>query len=235
MTHQDLTPQSIFFELVSPYQVDQFGNFLPVSNPNSNDFHERFRIKLGEYLNIKMLSDIAFQKTMLLQMQAKMAQERTYGGSSPSMPNVNQVVQQIRENKQLYSQYDPPEKLKQNSIEMNPKSKNSKHLEDYDIKLIPLRCENQSSDIWSLGIVILEIYLSLFIHKKDCREMVHNLYLNKLSYQSRCIIINEILDNNKNPIFCSLMKEMLRDCEPEVDDPMMPVLEDDASLYEDLI
>ena len=41
--------------------------------------------------------------------------------------------------------------------------------------------------------------------------MVHNLYLNKLSYQSRCILINEILDNKRNPIICSLIKEMLRD------------------------
>jgi len=108
--------------------------------------------------------------------------------------------------------------LKQNSIELKAKGKNGKYLEDFDIKVKPLKCENQSSDIWSLGIVILEIYLSLFIHKKDCREMVHNLYLNKLTYQSRCIIINEILDNSKNPIFCSLIKEMLRDCESETED-----------------
>ena len=112
-----------------------------------------------------------------------MAQERVHsGGDSASQPNVNQVVKQIRENKQLYSQYDPPEKLKQNSIEMKARGKNAKHLEDYDVQVKALKCDNQSSDIWSLGIIILEVFLSLFIHKKDCREMVHNLYLNKLSY-----------------------------------------------------
>jgi serine/threonine protein kinase len=98
---------------------------------------------------------------------------------------------------------------------LKPKTKNGRYLEDYEIRVKPLKCDNPSSDIWSLGIIILEIYLSLFIHKKDCREMVHNLYLNKLTYQSRCIIINEILDNSKNPIFCSLIKEMLRDSEIE--------------------
>ena len=83
--------------------------------------------------------------------------------------------------------------------------------EDYDITLKPIKLQNQNCDIWSLGIIILEVYLSLYIHKRDCKDMVHNLYLNKLSYQSRCILINEILDNKRNPIICSLIKEMLRD------------------------
>lgn len=73
---------------------------------------------------------------------------------------------------------------------------------------------NLSCDIWSLGIIVLETYLSLYIHKKDCREMVHNMYLNKMNYQSRCIIVNEVLDNKRNPVICSLVKEMLRDAGP---------------------
>ena len=78
-----------------------------------------------------------------------------------------------------------------------------------------------NSDVWSLAIVILELYLSLFVCKKDCREMVHNLYLNKLSYQSRCSIINEMLDAKKNPILCQLLQEMLRDSNPS-DSPARP-------------
>ena len=41
--------------------------------------------------------------------------------------------------------------------------------------------------------------------------MVHNLYLNKLSYQSRCSILNELLDSKKNHVICDLLKDMLRD------------------------
>jgi serine/threonine protein kinase len=89
--------------------------------------------------------------------------------------------------------------------------KNSASIEDYEITVQAVRLSNHSSDIWSLGIILLEIFLSLYMHKKDCREMVHNLYLNKMTYQSRCIILNEILEHKKNPIFCSLIKEMLRD------------------------
>lgn len=70
---------------------------------------------------------------------------------------------------------------------------------------------NNNCDMWSVGMIVLEVYLSLYVHKKDCKEMVHNLYLNKLSYQSRCILLNQVLDNKKNPIICSLIKEMLKD------------------------
>ena len=68
------------------------------------------------------------------------------------------------------------------SIECFAKSRSSKHLEDFDISVKPLKLPNMNCDIWSLGIIILEVYLSIFVQKKDCREMVHNLYLNKLSY-----------------------------------------------------
>lgn len=74
-----------------------------------------------------------------------------------------------------------------------------------------MKLSNTNSDIWSLGIVILEIYLSLFVMKKDAREMVHNLYLNKLSYQSRCSILNELLDSKANPVICELLFQMLKD------------------------
>jgi len=68
------------------------------------------------------------------------------------------------------------------SIECVAKSRSSKNLEDFDISVKALKLPNMNCDIWSLGIIVLEVYLSLFIQKKDCREMVHNLYLNKLSY-----------------------------------------------------
>lgn len=58
-----------------------------------------------------------------------------------------------------------------------------------------MKCSNPNSDVWSLGIIILELYLSLYVMKKDCREMVHNLYLNKMTFQSRCSIINELIDS----------------------------------------
>lgn len=41
--------------------------------------------------------------------------------------------------------------------------------------------------------------------------MVHNLYMNKLSYQSRVSILNELLDIKQNPVICELLHEMLRD------------------------
>ena len=54
--------------------------------------------------------------------------------------------------------------------------------EDFDISFKPVKLSNDSCDVYSLGIIILEVYLSLYVHKRDCKEMVHNLYLNKLSY-----------------------------------------------------
>lgn len=98
-----------------------------------------------------------------------------------------------------------------NSIEYKPKFKGAKNIEDFNIKVKPLLLSNSNCDIWSLGITILEIFLSMFVQKKDCREMVHNLYLNKLSYQSRCSILNELLDSKKNQVICDLLKDMLRD------------------------
>ena len=86
--------------------------------------------------------------------------------------------------------------------------------EDFDISFKPVKLSNDSCDVYSLGIIILEVYLSLYVHKRDCKEMVHNLYLNKLTYQSRCILLNQILDNKANPIICQLIKEMLKDCTP---------------------
>lgn len=96
-------------------------------------------------------------------------------------------------------------------MQLKKGKKQASSIEDYDIVLKPIKLNNHNCDTWALGIIILEVYLSLYIHKRDCKDMVHNLYLNKLSYQSRCILINEILDNKKNPIICSLIKEMLRD------------------------
>jgi len=71
----------------------------------------------------------------------------------------------------------------------------SNRLEDYDVTFKVMDEQNNNYDIWSLGIIILEFYLSVFIYKKDCREMVHNLYLNRMNYTSRCIILNEILEH----------------------------------------
>lgn len=62
--------------------------------------------------------------------------------------------------------------------------------EDFDLDFKQVKYESDSCDVYSLGIVILEFYLSIYVHKRDCKEMVHNLYLNKLSYQSRCILVN---------------------------------------------
>ena len=94
------------------------------------------------------------------------------------------MVQQLKENKNLYSQYDPPEKLEQESIHVSLKKgrKYASSIEDYEITLKPIKLPNQNCDIWSLGIILLEVYLSLYIHKRDCKDMLHNLYLNKLSY-----------------------------------------------------
>jgi hypothetical protein len=69
-----------------------------------------------------------------------------------------------------------------NSILLEPKHENSKNLEDFNVSVKPLKLDQHNCDIWSLGITILEMYLSLYIMKKDAREMVHNMYLNKLSY-----------------------------------------------------
>ena len=106
-------------------------------------------------------------------------------------------------------------------------------MNDYEIKVKPTKLTNHNSDIWSLGIIILEVFLSLYIHKKDCREMVHNLYLNKLTYSSRCIIINEIIGQDKNPVICSLIKEMLRDEQPNPDCGSLDDVE--PTIYQDLL
>ena len=90
----------------------------------------------------------------------------------------------MKENKNLYSQYDPPEKVEKDSIEvkLNKNAGNNPQFEDFNIKFKPIKLENFNCDIYSLGIIIIEIYLSLYIYKKDCKDMVHNLYLNRLSY-----------------------------------------------------
>lgn len=107
------------------------------------------------------------------------------------------MAQQLKDNKTLYSQYDPPEKLEKETVEVRLRKGADRSVpleqarfEDFDISFKPVKLHNDSCDIYSLGIIILEIYLSLYVHKRDCKEMVHNLYLNKLSYQSRCILLN---------------------------------------------
>lgn len=64
----------------------------------ADDFNFKFRIKLSEYLNIKMLSDIAFQKSVLMQTQVTMAQERQLN-SYAAQPHISEIVRSIRENK----------------------------------------------------------------------------------------------------------------------------------------
>ena len=66
MSHQDLSPQNMIFELISPH-FDSQGNPKDLSPQALNDFHHKFKVKLGEYLNIKTLSDIAYQKTIITQ------------------------------------------------------------------------------------------------------------------------------------------------------------------------
>ena len=66
-----------------------------------NDFHHKFKVKIGEYLNIKTLSDIAYQKTIVTQTQAQLAQQERMG--MQNIPSAHDVIKQIRENKQLYS------------------------------------------------------------------------------------------------------------------------------------
>lgn len=58
INHQDLSPQSIILELI-PSSVNE-GNFRDLGSLTADDFHQKFKVKLGEFLNIKMLSDIAF-------------------------------------------------------------------------------------------------------------------------------------------------------------------------------
>ena len=54
------------------------------------------------------------------------------------------MVQQLKENKNLYSQYDPPEKLEQESIEVSLKKgkRQATTFEDYDINLKPIKLQN---------------------------------------------------------------------------------------------
>lgn len=80
MSHQDLTPSNIILSLIPPEPTSD--------DPEpqvASDLHMKFRVKLGEYLNIKMLSDIAFQKTNLFMTQARMAQERAAGQAQPNL------------------------------------------------------------------------------------------------------------------------------------------------------
>jgi len=58
INHQDLSPQSIILELIPSCVND--GNFRDLGSLTADDFHQKFKVKLGEFLNIKMLSDIAF-------------------------------------------------------------------------------------------------------------------------------------------------------------------------------
>lgn len=128
-------------------------------------------------------------------------------------------IQCLKSNKAIYSQYDPPEKVRQETLDVKLRADaaagcklpNQHSYRDFNIEYKPAVPQHDSFDIWSLGVILLEIYLSLYVHKRDCKEMVHNLYLNKLSYQSRCVLLNQVLDNKRNPIICSLIKEMLRD------------------------
>ena len=134
-------------------------------------------------------------------------------------------LQLLKANKAAYSQYDPPEKVRQETLQvkMKPgivgcKLPNQQNYRDFEIEYKPIEPLHDCSDVWALGIVILEVYLSLYVHKRDCKEMVHNLYLNKLSYQSRCVLLNQVLENRQNPIICGLIKEMLRDAPGQPED-----------------
>lgn len=70
MSHQDLMPHNMIIELSSIPEAA--GNFSQINQNLANEFTQKFRVKLGEYLKIKMLSDIAFQKTLLVQMQQQL-------------------------------------------------------------------------------------------------------------------------------------------------------------------
>ena len=83
---------------------------------------------------------------------------------------------------------------------------NSRNLEDFNVEVKPLHLKHDNCDVWSLGICVLEIYLSLYVLKKDARDMVHNMYLNKMSYQSRCQVLNELLDGKSHPVIMDLFQ-----------------------------
>lgn len=59
--HQDLTPMSIILKLVDSQSKYKPGPFqTDLADLTADDFNFKFKVVLGEYLNIKMLSDIAF-------------------------------------------------------------------------------------------------------------------------------------------------------------------------------
>ena len=91
ISHQDLTPSSIILELIDSSKL-QSGPFQQdLQSLTAEDFIFKFRIKLSEYLHIKMLSDIAFQKTVLMQTQIKMAQERVQN-SNFNPPPISSII-----------------------------------------------------------------------------------------------------------------------------------------------
>lgn len=75
ISHQDLNPQSIIIELIDSSKLQPGPFQQDLASLTAEDFIFKFRIKLSEYLHIKMLSDIAFQKSVLMQTQVQMAQE----------------------------------------------------------------------------------------------------------------------------------------------------------------
>lgn len=60
--HEDLTPQNIILELIEPSDLQQHGGpfHRDLTQLTADDFNFKFKVKLSEYLNIKMLGDIAF-------------------------------------------------------------------------------------------------------------------------------------------------------------------------------
>lgn len=93
LTHQDITPQSIILELIDAGSNQmQNGPFhKDLASLTADDFNFKFKVKLSEYLNIKMLSDIAFQKTVLTQTEVRMQQERLQS-SHIEQPAVDQII-----------------------------------------------------------------------------------------------------------------------------------------------
>ena len=71
-----MTPSNIIIELIQSEKGTPGGFQQDLGQLTADDFLYKFKVKLSEYLNIKMLSDIAFQKSVLNQTQTKLLQER---------------------------------------------------------------------------------------------------------------------------------------------------------------
>jgi len=58
---------NIIIELIDSENHQQGAFKTDLASLTADDFHLKFKVKLNEYLNIKMLSDIAFIKSVLMQ------------------------------------------------------------------------------------------------------------------------------------------------------------------------